>query len=563
MNARFRSDPEQHGQSAPPARLPRRAATSHTFLSFAPAVIGGLCLLILALLVEDQWLPGDSAALHFATATLLAVMLVTIFGLHRAMRAVPGGEEALSEGSIAALTRERDAAEAASAAKSRYLANVSHEIRSPLNAIYGYAQLVEHEAGVNPQEAAKVIRRSAEHLTNLVDGLLDISLVENGVLRVNTEVVRLPSFIEQVASMFRPSATVKGLAFRCELPERLPEFVRTDPRRLRQTLINLLSNAIKFTDQGTVTLAVTWSGEMATFEVRDTGPGIAEDARERIFAPFERNDGGHRPQQGAGLGLPITRAIVQILGGDLELDSALGQGSCFRVRLMLPHVAGYCDTAVPLPRILGYEGPRRTILVADDDAGQLALMRRVLEGIGFEVALAPDGHTALALCEAGSFDLALLDLAMPGISGWDTAEHLRAVHGSALRIVMLSANAHERHGRDGVQQDHDLFLLKPVELAALVDALGDQLGLVWVRDEAESFAAPGGEAAAQAALSPVAHAHVEKLRELLRIGHVRGIEAEIRSLEAAAPEAQGLIAALYDCLDRFDLAALGRTLEGL
>ena len=156
--------------------------------------------------------------------------------------------------------------------------------------------------GVDPQEAARVIRRSAEHLTNLVEGLLDISLVENGVLRVNSEVVRLPALIDQIVSMFRPSAAVKGLAFRCELPERLPEFVRTDQKRLRQVLINLLSNAIKFTETGTVTLRVAWSGQTAVFEVIDTGPGIAEADRERIFTRYERAGESGRPQGWRGSG---------------------------------------------------------------------------------------------------------------------------------------------------------------------------------------------------------------------------------------------------------------------
>ncbi len=146
---------------------------------------------------------------------------------------------------VKALQRERDAAEAANAAKSRYLVNVSHEIRSPLNAIYGYAQLLERGAAIDTVDAARVIRRSAEHLTDLVEGLLDISLVENGVTRVSTDTVRLPAFIDQVDRMFRPAAAAKGLGFRTEITGRLPDYVRTDQKRLRQALINLIANAIK------------------------------------------------------------------------------------------------------------------------------------------------------------------------------------------------------------------------------------------------------------------------------------------------------------------------------
>ncbi|MEO0031466.1 MAG: hypothetical protein RIS94_1224 [Pseudomonadota bacterium] len=460
---------------------------------------------------------------------------------------------------LASLRRERDAAKAASAAKSRYLASVSHEIRSPLNAIYGYAQLLERDSAVDPREAARVIRRSAEHLTDLVEGLLDISLVENGVLRVAQDTVRLPQFIEQVERMFRPAAQAKGLAFRCELPSPLPEFVRTDQKRLRQVLINLLSNAIKYTERGTVTLSVRYAGLVAVFEVRDTGPGIADDRREAIFAPFDRG-GSPAGEGGFGLGLPITRALVQILGGELEVESSPGGGSCFRVRLLLGKVVGPRDEGIAPAPIVGYDGARRSIIVMDDDPAQLAFIRQALEELGFDVATAPDGETALALCHSRNFDLALLDIAMPGPSGWETAAHLRATQGSNLAIVMLSANAHERHGPEGRPAPHDRFLVKPVEIDALVDTVGDLLGLVWQR-RAVPAAAPARTE--PSVLPPAARPHVEALRELLKLGHVRGIEAEIRHIEAAAPQATGLVATLYDCLDRFDLAALGRAVESL
>ncbi len=374
------------------------------------------------------------------------------------------------EGALTAMQRERDAAEAANVAKSRYLANVSHEIRSPLNAIYGYAQLLERGAAINTVEAARVIRRSAEHLTDLVEGLLDISLVENGIMRVSTDTVRLPAFIDQVGRMFGPAAEAKGLVFRTEIAGFLPDYVRADQKRLRQALINLISNAIKYTQSGEVVLKVRYSGQIATFEVRDTGPGIAPESQEAIFAPFDRGIEGARAG-GIGLGLPITRAIIQILGGELDLESVPGQGSVFRVRVMLGQIVGHRDgpgedigTARRIAT--GYVGPRRSILAADDDPRQLAFVRQVLGDLGFDVVAAADGETALAMVRAQRFDLALLDIAMPGWSGWDTASALRKLCGHHMRIVMLSANAHERHGSGDPNTDaaHDRFLVKPVEI---------------------------------------------------------------------------------------------------
>lgn len=512
-----------------------------------------------------------AATAGFCLAVLFAGLFIRVLNSRQGQaddRATGNPEATCTQAAHAAqvmqLVREKEAAEAANTAKSRYLANVSHEIRTPLNAIYGYAQLIERRAEIDPAEAARVIRRSAEHLTNLVEGLLDISLVENGVMRVNSDVVRLGAFIDQIVRMFHPAATAKGLQFRCELPERLPEFVRTDEKRLRQALINLLSNAIKFTDAGEVSLRVTYSGQVARFAVHDTGVGIPEQDRERIFTPFERVCSGDRSQAGFGLGLPITRALVNILGGDLSLESEEGMGSCFTLTVMLGHVAGYTDTSAPVRRVTGYEGPRRSILVVDDAAEQLAFMRQVLEELDFEVAVAPDGETALALSHHSSFDLVVLDVSMPGMSGWQTAERLRDSFGSTLRIVMLSANAHEAHGPgDGKPDAHDLFLVKPVEIGALVEAIGSQLGLAWVREGDGAASASAAKVAAVATLPESAREHINKLRELSRIGYVRGMEAEIREIEAAAPDARELVSRLYDCLDRFDLAGLAKTLESL
>jgi signal transduction histidine kinase/DNA-binding NarL/FixJ family response regulator len=469
-----------------------------------------------------------------------------------------------------ALQRDLDAAEAANQAKSRYLANVSHEIRSPLNAIYGYAQLLERGAAIDTVEAARVIRRSAEHLTDLVEGLLDISLVENGVMRVSTDTVRLPAFIDQVDRMFRPAAAAKGLSFRTEIAGFLPDYVRADQKRLRQALINLIANAIKYTQAGEVVLAVRYSAQIAVFEVRDTGPGIPPDAQERIFAPYDRGVEGGRGG-GIGLGLPITRAIIQILGGELELESEPGRGSCFRVRVMLGQVVGHRDGPGEGPgasrRIAtGYEGPRRSILAADDDPRQLAFVRQVLGDLGFDVVAAPDGETALAMARARKFDLALLDIAMPGWSGWETADALRKLGGPDMRIVMLSANAHERHGRADPTGNaaHDRFLVKPVDIDTMADTIGDLLGLTWTFAPvaaAEPHAVAATSAVTMADLPDAAKDHIDRLRERVLIGHVRGIEGEIRALEAVIGASNPLVLKLYECLDRFDLSALARMLE--
>ncbi len=475
-------------------------------------------------------------------------------------------EVAAHEITDAKLQRAKEAAESANAAKSRYLVSVSHEIRSPLNSIYGYAQLLERGGGdVTPDKAAKVIRRSAEHLTNLVEGLLDISQVENGVLRLSNDTVRFAPFLDQIASMFRYQAEAKGLKFVYDRPEVLPDFIRTDQKRLRQILINVLSNAIKFTRSGSVSFRVNYRAQLATFEIGDTGPGIAPGDLETIFAPFERgsNPQAHQ-QQGVGLGLSITNALVQILGGEIAVKSDVGKGTKFTIRLMLGEVAGQSVDPPPTGTIIGYQGDRRTVAIIDDDPEQRALIRNILEPLGFAMIEAEDGAKGVMLCEERRPDLVLLDITMPEKTGWVAAGEVRALLGDAVRIAMLSADAHEYRKGGAPGDAHDRFLMKPIEISLLLDAIAELLGLQWIvgdvplkgrRDSKET------ETGTPTPLPPEARSHLDEIIRLVRMGHVRGIEGAIKAMVEAVPETEPLSGQLLQYLDRFDLRALSDLLQ--
>ena len=190
----------------------------------------------------------------------------------------------------AKLQRAKEVAEAANEAKSRHLVGLSHELRTPLNSIFGYAQVLERDPNIPAKrtDAVKVIRRSAEHLSGLIDGLLDISKIEAGRFHLDRNEVRTKEFLDQLLGMFQLQASARGIAFHFTLPERLPFVVHTDENRLRQILINLLSNAIKFTDEGQVTFEMTYRNQVAEFIVTDTGIGIHAEDLDRIFLPFER-----------------------------------------------------------------------------------------------------------------------------------------------------------------------------------------------------------------------------------------------------------------------------------
>ncbi|MBU6164694.1 MAG: response regulator [Alphaproteobacteria bacterium] len=455
---------------------------------------------------------------------------------------------------LAVMTQARDAAEAANLAKTRFLMGLSHEIRTPLNAIHGYAQLLERGAAISPAEAGRIIRRSSEHLADLVEGLLDISRIESGVLKLNRETVALRALLEQVAAMFRVEAGNKGLDFAYNAAPNLPAWVLADERRLRQVLINLLSNAIKYTQAGSVVLTIRYRSMVAEIEVADTGIGIAPEDMDRIFLPFDRGGGraaGVAP--GIGLGLALSRMLSQVMGGDISVKSVPGQGSRFVLKLLLPQPNQLpSEQARGLP--IGYEGQRRTILAVDDDPGQLALWQELLRPLGFNLFVAGSGGAALSLADLGRPDLVLLDVSMPGLNGWEVARRLRTRFGRAITILMASGNAAELVGAAD-QGLHDGFVLKPVDQGLFFEQLGRHLNLAWLHEGTDR--APWSATA----LPEAARAHLSELARLARTGHVRGLTAALVALDAAVPDAKPLVGRLTAALDAFDLGQFQKLLN--
>jgi signal transduction histidine kinase/DNA-binding response OmpR family regulator len=463
----------------------------------------------------------------------------------------------------AALQKAKEVAEAANIAKTRYIVGMSHEIRAPLNSIFGYAQLLERGSRVAPENAARIIRRSSEHLSNLVDGLLDISRIENGLLRLNRDKVRLPEFLDQIVDMFRLQAASKGIGFRYHAPQNLPQLVHTDQKRLRQILINLLSNAIKYTEQGHAALTIRYRSEVAEFEVADTGFGIPAEDLERIFEPFERGRGaGALSQPGTGLGLTITRLLTQIMGGEVLVRSTPGQGTTFVVRLLLSQASqGVEETPTPQQPVVGYAGVPRRVLLADDDPVHQGLLTSLLEPLGFEVSVAGDGVTCLELASGRPPHLVVLDISMPDMTGWQVAERLRAAEASRhVKILVVSANAHEYMPGGHGGQLHDGFLVKPIDVAVFLESVGSLLDLEWLR---EPQPRKPQSAAGECTAAPGSERHLQDLYELGRIGHVRGIGAKLDQLEAESPANGALAAHLRGLVASFDLKRYMSVLEGL
>ena len=462
----------------------------------------------------------------------------------------------------AELQRAKEAAEAANLAKSRYVVGLSHELRSPLNAISGYAQLLERDPTIpdTPRDQVRVVRRSADHLGGLIDGLLDISKIEAGRLYLSRDEVRLGEFLDQIVEMFRLQAMAKGIDFVFERPKLLPPIVYTDEKRLRQILINLLSNAIKFTLAGKVQLTVRYRDPVAEFEVTDSGPGIRPEDLERIFAPFERASlGVSQPQSGTGLGLTITRLLAGVMGGDIKVSSTVGEGSSFRVKILLYRATTPRRLVPATTKASGYEGPRKTILVSDDDPLHRDLLQQVLTPLGFIFLSAADAAGCLELARHCRPDLFVLDVSMPDMDGWAAAQALRAAGHNDARILMLSATAPEAHIHSLAQPFHDAYLMKPVDIPRLLDEIGQLLRLEW---QYESEPPVGPAWTPRDGLRP-APGHLEELIGLGRIGHIRAIQAKLDELGSEEPEQQPFVSEMRGLVDRFDLDRYMAILETL
>ncbi|MBE9097348.1 AAA family ATPase, partial [Tychonema sp. LEGE 07203] len=401
--------------------------------------------------------------------------------------------------------QERQKAEAAardaSRAKSEFLANMSHELRTPLNGILGYAQIFkcDKHLSAQQQDGIGVIHRCGEHLLALIEDILDLSKIEARKMELVPTEFNFADFIQSLAAICRIRADQKNLAFNCDYLSSIPTGISADEKKLRQILINLIGNAVKFTERGGVTLKVSAFDSASNgartevltrnvkirFQVEDTGIGIAADELPKIFAPFEQVGNTPRHTEGTGLGLAISHQLVEIMGGELKVESTLGRGSIFSFELELLAV----DTPDKNKKyysknIKGFKGTNKKILVADDRWENRSVLIHLLEPLGFEIIEATNGqecvHKALELQP----DCILIDLVMPVMDGFEAMRQIRKFP-QLQNVVAIgtSASIMEAEKQESLAVGCNAFIPKPIRAEELLNCLQVHLGLEWICEE--------------------------------------------------------------------------------
>ena len=458
-------------------------------------------------------------------------------------------------------------AEQANQAKSRYITGISHELRTPLNSILGYAQLLDNDKTIpkNKQQSIKVIRRSGEHLLSLIEGTLDIARIESGKIVFDIKPLKFPEFIQQIVSMFELQARNKGLEFNYEYLSFLPSVVKADQKRLTQILINLLGNAVKFTEKGRIDFRIQYAREIAIIEVADTGPGINESEREKIFEAFARGSAANQINVGGtGLGLTISKLLTELMGGELSFTSVLGRGTSFQIKLFLPqiHHASEVEPTAFVSRI-AYQGQRRKVLVVDNEEVDRELIMNILVPLGFEVAEAATGQECLTQFKAFKPDVILMDLAMPVMDGWEAAYQIRKIHQSDVPIAIVSANAFDKNLENAAKIPTEDFIVKPVNVQDLLDWLGKSLNIQWINEPDKTLGLI--EHAEPVNIDSIVLLPPEDVLAMLlkhiSNGYIKGIQSQLNAIELLDESYLPFTKRMRQYANNFEIDAMKRLIE--
>ena len=439
------------------------------------------------------------------------------------------------------LERAKRGAEAANRAKSVFLSSMSHELRTPMNAILGFAQLMQRDLSLNDDQRGNLetISRSGQHLLALINDVLEISRIEAGRSERVDCAFDFHNFLLGIEEMLQVRAETKGIELFVELGE-LPRYMESDENKLRQILINLLGNAVKFTDSGSVTLIVeagkTTDGILpVTFVVKDTGVGISAEELDGIFEPFAQTKAGKQRSEGSGLGLAICHKFVQLLGGEVLVTSEPGKGSEFSFTIpMKPLDADSLPVAEAPAKVIGLEEgqPEYRILVVEDKLDNRQFLLDLFEQIGFQVLEAKNGEEAVAVFKKEHPDLICMDIRMPVMDGYEATRRIKAMpEGSRTPIIALTASVFEEDREPIMVAGCDGFVRKPLKEYELFDSIQQLLG-VRFRYEDKSTKSKNGKQLDHQALAQLPKSLTEQLMEAAQQLDSDEVEKVITEIES-------------------------------
>jgi two-component system sensor histidine kinase/response regulator len=459
----------------------------------------------------------------------------------------------------------KEAAEAATRAKSKFLASMSHEIRTPMNAILGFTQLIQRDHGLTDQQRTGLdtIARNGEHLLALINDILEMSKIEAGRITLNPVFFDFHELLHDLRMMFKVRTDAKHLEWQITRASDVPRYVVTDKNKLRQVLINLIGNAVKFTSTGGIELRVTAEPESnlqqrLVLEIMDTGPGISASELKNLFLHFEQATAGVKSGGGTGLGLAISREFARLMGGDITVNSVPGQGSVFRVEIVVSLTEAMADEQQNASfRAIGLRPgqPPPRILVVDDKADNREILISALGAIGFELWEAEDGDAAVRENEIWQPHLILMDVRMPRVDGYEATRRIRAGETNPHVIVIATtASAFDQDRREILEAGVDDFIAKPILIDDLLEKIGQHLGIEYEYEQEKEIS--GEPLATPPVVDSSSFFFADLSPELLaEISHatIRGdmerLEELIGQLSAQSPDAADIVRRLVENYD--------------